>query len=119
MKRERDKSPLFLALGLLAVAVGKDIRPMLDEILDVLSSYLPKDLPQKYVLSCQCVCLKSFSSSFDTTAVLDCRKQKTLVVEPSVFTCISLLSRAVGNDMHLKARELINSMFYVPLRYCS
>lgn len=47
LKRERDKSSLFVALGLVSVAVGKEIRPFLDEILDVIFTALPKDMPSK------------------------------------------------------------------------
>ena len=61
LRRERDKSSLFIALGLVCVAVGKDIRPHLDEILEVVSSSLPRDLPQKWVLYMICDrCLKHF-----------------------------------------------------------
>ena len=60
LRRERDKSSLFIALGLVCVAVGKDIRPHLDEILEVVSSSLPRDLPQKWVLYICDRCFKHF-----------------------------------------------------------
>ena len=45
-----------------------------------------------------------------------CRKQKNITVEPSVFTCVSLLARAMGNDIHMNIRDLIGPMLHVPLR---
>ena len=47
LKRERDKSALFLSLGMVCVSVGKETKPYLDEIQEVISSALPKDLSQK------------------------------------------------------------------------
>ena len=47
LKRERDKGSLFIALGLVCVAVGKSISPYLADILEVVSTCLPRDLPQK------------------------------------------------------------------------
>lgn len=45
------------------------------------------------------------------------RKQKAVVVEPAVFTCISFLTRAMGNEVQLKIKELTGAMFHVPLRF--
>lgn len=44
------------------------------------------------------------------------RKQKNIVVDPTVFTCISMLARAVGPAMIKDVRDLLDSMFATGLR---
>lgn len=48
--------------------------------------------------------------------LINLRKQKNMVVDPSVFTCISMLARAVGPAMIKDVRDLLDSMFATGLR---
>lgn len=91
IRREREKSQPFQSLGLLAVASKKDIRPHLKDILEVIRTALPvKDLSQK-------------------------KPKAGISVDPSVFSCISMLARAAGNDVSQEVRELLDSMLAVGL----
>lgn len=86
LKTTRDKTSTFQAIGLLAISVQDNIVRYLPGILEVIRASLPpKDLPAK--------------------------KQKNMVVDPSVFTCISMLARAVGPAMIKDVRDLLDSMF--------
>ena len=38
------------------------------------------------------------------------RKQKSFVVDPAVFTCISMLAKAIGPGMKKDVQELLDSM---------
>lgn len=49
-------------------------------------------------------------------SLINHRKQKNMVVDPSVFTCISMLARAVGPAMIKDVRDLLDSMFATGLR---
>ena len=50
LKRDRERSAAFQAIGLLAVSVQQDINPHLPRIMEVIRASLPsKDMPQKYV----------------------------------------------------------------------
>lgn len=49
-------------------------------------------------------------------SLINYRKQKNMVVDPSVFTCISMLARAVGPAMIKDVRDLLDSMFATGLR---
>jgi len=44
------------------------------------------------------------------------RRQKNLVVEPAIFTCISMLARAVGTLIMADIRDLLEPMLAVGLR---
>lgn len=44
------------------------------------------------------------------------RKTRSWVVDPSVFTCISMLARAMGPEMTANVKELLESMFATGLR---
>jgi hypothetical protein len=91
LKKERERSAAFQAIGLLSVAVQRDISKHLKRIMEVIKQALPaKDVPQK--------------------------KQKNLLVESSVFTCISMLAKAVGPDIEDDIRELLEPMLAVGLR---
>ncbi|XP_062572359.1 serine/threonine-protein kinase mTOR-like [Saccostrea cucullata] len=86
LKTTRDKTSTFQAIGLLAISVQDNIVRYLPGILDVIRTSLPpKDLPAK--------------------------KQKNVTVDPAVFTCISMLARAVGPAMIKDVRDLLDSMF--------
>jgi len=45
-----------------------------------------------------------------------CRKQKSLVVDPTVFTCISMLAKAMGPNIVQDIRDLLDAMMAVGLR---
>ena len=45
------------------------------------------------------------------------RKQKSLVVDPTVFTCVSMIAKAVGPSIAKEVRELIDQMLACGLRY--
>ena len=47
------------------------------------------------------------------------RKMQGWVVDPSVFTCISMLARAMGPEMTANVKELLESMFATGLRLVS
>ncbi len=47
------------------------------------------------------------------------RKQKSFVVEPSVFTCVSMLAKAVGPAIMRDIKDILEPMLAVGLRYCS
>lgn len=49
VRRERERYTGFQAVGLLAVAVGSDVRPHLKKIMNIIKQCLPsKDTPVKY-----------------------------------------------------------------------
>jgi FKBP12-rapamycin complex-associated protein len=90
LKRDRERSAAFQAIGLLAVSVQQDIKPHLPRIMEVIRSSLPnRDLPQK--------------------------KQKNFTVDPHVFTCISMLAKAVGPIIARDVRDLLEPMLAVGL----
>lgn len=45
-----------------------------------------------------------------------CRRQKTMQVDATVFTCISMLSRAMGPNIQPDIKELLEPMLAVGLR---
>lgn len=47
---------------------------------------------------------------------LSFRRQKTMQVDATVFTCISMLSRALGPSIHQDIKELLEPMLAVGLR---
>ncbi|ELU01654.1 hypothetical protein CAPTEDRAFT_155489 [Capitella teleta] len=90
LKRDRERSSAFQAIGLLSISVQQDIKPHLPRIMEVIRSSLPnRDMPSK--------------------------KQKSLTVEPHVFTCISMLAKAVGPIITRDVRELLEPMLAVGL----
>ena len=44
------------------------------------------------------------------------RKHKSLVVDPAVFTCISMLAKAVGPMVAKEIKELLDQMLACGLR---
>ncbi|XP_041377661.1 serine/threonine-protein kinase mTOR-like isoform X2 [Gigantopelta aegis] len=85
LKRDRDRTQAFLAIGLLAVSVQGEIFRLLPRIMEVIRSSLPaKDISAK--------------------------KHRSFVVDSAVFTCISMLAKAVGPEMTHDIRELLDSM---------
>ncbi|XP_064598762.1 serine/threonine-protein kinase mTOR-like [Liolophura sinensis] len=90
LKNSKEKTQAFQAVGLLAVSVQEEISSFLPRIMEVIKTSLPpKDLPLK--------------------------KHKHFVVDPAVFTCISMLARAVGLSMSRDIKELLEPMMAVGL----
>ncbi|XP_069105224.1 uncharacterized protein [Argopecten irradians] len=85
LKNSKERTAAFQALGLLSISVEEDVSKHLGKIMEVLKNSLPsKDLPAK--------------------------KHKSFVVDPAVFTCISMLARAVGPRMTKDVRDMLDSM---------
>lgn len=90
LRRDKERPAAFQAVGLLAVAVKDNIFSYCTRIMEVVRSALPaKDLPQK--------------------------KQKAISVEPSVFTCISMLGRALETSIARDMRDILDSMLFTGL----
>ncbi|XP_050412148.1 serine/threonine-protein kinase mTOR [Patella vulgata] len=85
LKREKDRTHAFQAIGLLGIAVQEEIFRLLPRIMEVIRTSLPpKDLSAK--------------------------KHRNFTVDPAVFTCISMLAKAVGPNMTRDVRDLLDSM---------
>uniref|UniRef100_A0A8C7XXK9 Mechanistic target of rapamycin kinase n=1 Tax=Oryzias sinensis TaxID=183150 RepID=A0A8C7XXK9_9TELE len=90
LKKEKERTAAFQALGLLVVAVRTEIQPYLSKILEIIKAALPpKDFAHK--------------------------RQKTIQVDATVFTCISMLSRAMGPSIQPDIKELLEPMLAVGL----
>uniref|UniRef100_A0AAQ4QZI1 Serine/threonine-protein kinase TOR n=1 Tax=Gasterosteus aculeatus aculeatus TaxID=481459 RepID=A0AAQ4QZI1_GASAC len=90
LKKEKERTAAFQALGLLVVAVRTEIQPYLTKILEIIKAALPpKDFAHK--------------------------RQKTMQVDATVFTCISMLSRAMGPSIQPDIKELLEPMLTVGL----
>ncbi|CAM4714382.1 unnamed protein product [Leuciscus chuanchicus] len=90
LKKEKERTAAFQALGLLVVAVRAEIQPFLTKILEIIKAALPpKDFAHK--------------------------RQKTMQVDATVFTCISMLSRAMGPSIQQDVKELLEPMLAVGL----
>ncbi|RXN12610.1 serine threonine- kinase mTOR [Labeo rohita] len=90
LKKEKERTAAFQALGLLVVAVRAEIQPYLSKILEIIKAALPpKDFAHK--------------------------RQKTMQVDATVFTCISMLSRAMGPSIQQDVKELLEPMLAVGL----
>ncbi|RWS10462.1 hypothetical protein B4U79_12736 [Dinothrombium tinctorium] len=84
LKRERERSQAFIAVGLLAMAVKDEINPYLPRIMEVIKASLPaRDLSSK---------------------------KKGGITEPAVFTCISLVAKASGLTIKNDIKELLDLM---------
>ncbi|XP_038044243.1 serine/threonine-protein kinase mTOR-like [Patiria miniata] len=90
LRKERERSSAFQAVGLLSVAVKHEIMPHLQNILVIVKASLPH---------------KDYHS----------KKHKTSPVDPSVFTCISMLARAVGNNIYGDVKDILEPMLAVGL----
>ncbi|XP_013416422.1 serine/threonine-protein kinase mTOR-like [Lingula anatina] len=89
LKNQRERSAAFQAIGLIAVSVKSEIKRHLPKLMDVIRQSLPaKDLTQK--------------------------KQRNNV-DPAVFTCVSMLARAVGPALAKDIKELLEPMLAVGL----
>ncbi|XP_075220340.1 serine/threonine-protein kinase Tor [Lycorma delicatula] len=82
--REKDRAAAFTAVGLIAVAVEHHIKPYLPKIMDVVKQSLPsKETPSK---------------------------KRVAGLEPSVFTCITLLGHAVKLTIKSDVKDLLEPM---------
>ncbi|XP_066992513.2 serine/threonine-protein kinase mTOR isoform X2 [Anabrus simplex] len=82
--REKDRSTAFTTIGLIAVAVGDDIKPYVHRIMEVVRASLP---PR------------------DTLS-----KKRGATLEPAVFVCITLLGHAVKQIIQSDVKELLEPM---------
>lgn len=91
LKKDRDRSSGFYAIGLLALSVRKNINEYIPKILEHVKSCLPnKDMPAK--------------------------KQRNFVLEPAVFSCVSMLAEADPDSIssHIE-QQLLQPMLAVGL----
>ena len=87
--RERDRYNALVAIGLLAVAAGREITRFLPSILATLKQCLPqKDSPSK---------------------------RRSAALDPAIFACISFLARAVKSVIKKDVQEMLEPMMAVGL----
>jgi FKBP12-rapamycin complex-associated protein len=91
LKKERDKPNAFRAIGLTAIAIRADILQHLHPVLSVIQMTLP--------------------AIKDATL----RKSKTGPPDLSVFNCISMLARALGDSLTNEMKSLLDLMLAVGL----
>ncbi|XP_065842793.1 serine/threonine-protein kinase mTOR-like [Oscarella lobularis] len=91
LRKDRDKSNAFRAVGLMAIAVSDDIINHMDPILNVIKSTL--------------------SGTKDSSL----RKSKPVTVDQSVFGCISMLARALEDKLVDEMKALLDPMLAVGL----
>ncbi|KAH7985997.1 hypothetical protein HPB52_025269 [Rhipicephalus sanguineus] len=84
LRRERERSWAFLSIGLLAVAVGEHLLPYLPKVMEVIRVSLPSNSTPS--------------------------KKKGPVLDPAVFTCISLLARATKSSIASDLKDLLDPM---------
>ncbi|XP_075459599.1 serine/threonine-protein kinase mTOR isoform X2 [Ascaphus truei] len=90
VRKEKERTVAFQALGLISVAVRSEIRTYLPKILEHIKLALP---------------LKDFAH----------KRQKSMQVDATVFTCISMLARAMGPCIQQDIKELLEPMLAVGL----
>uniref|UniRef100_A0A5F8HCW1 Serine/threonine-protein kinase mTOR n=1 Tax=Monodelphis domestica TaxID=13616 RepID=A0A5F8HCW1_MONDO len=90
VKKEKERTAAFQALGLLSVAVRSEFKVYLPRVLEIIRAALPpKDFAPK--------------------------RQKAIQVDATVFTCISMLARAMGPGIQQDIKELLEPMLAVGL----
>uniref|UniRef100_A0A6I8SE13 Serine/threonine-protein kinase TOR n=1 Tax=Xenopus tropicalis TaxID=8364 RepID=A0A6I8SE13_XENTR len=90
VRKEKERTVAFQALGLISVAVRSEIRLYLPKILEHVKAALPpKDFAHK--------------------------RQKSIQVDATVFTCISMLARSMGPSIQQDIKELLEPMLSVGL----
>ncbi|XP_014737189.1 PREDICTED: serine/threonine-protein kinase mTOR isoform X3 [Sturnus vulgaris] len=90
VKKEKERTAAFQALGLLSVAVRSEFQAYLPKVLEIIKAALPpKDFAHK--------------------------RQKSVQVDATVFTCISMLARAMGPSIQQDIKELLEPMLAVGL----
>uniref|UniRef100_A0A8C5WSQ4 Serine/threonine-protein kinase TOR n=1 Tax=Laticauda laticaudata TaxID=8630 RepID=A0A8C5WSQ4_LATLA len=90
VKKEKERTAAFQALGLLSVAVRSEFQVYLPKVLEIIKGALP---------------LKDFTH----------KRQKTVQVDATVFTCISMVARAMGPSIQQDIKELLEPMLAVGL----
>ncbi|KAL7976198.1 hypothetical protein Chor_008295 [Crotalus horridus] len=90
VKKEKERTAAFQALGLLSVAVRSEFQVYLPKVLEIIKGALP---------------LKDFTH----------KRQKSMQVDATVFTCISMLARAMGPSIQQDIKELLEPMLAVGL----
>eukprot|EP00117_Sycon_ciliatum_P022702 scpid3014/ scgid19501/ Serine/threonine-protein kinase mTOR; FK506-binding protein 12-rapamycin complex-associated protein 1; FKBP12-rapamycin complex-associated protein; Mammalian target of rapamycin; Mechanistic target of rapamycin; Rapamycin and FKBP12 target 1; Rapamycin target protein 1 len=98
LKKERDKAQAFRAIGMMAYAVGTKINTYLDPIVQAIKQSLP-------------------TKESGTAA-----SRRARPTDPAVFSCISLLSRAIGDalyaDMKVSLENMLAGSLTPPLTAC-
>ncbi|PFX15507.1 Serine/threonine-protein kinase mTOR, partial [Stylophora pistillata] len=90
LKRERERSSAFKAIGLIAIAVRQDIEKHRGPVFEQVKVLLPmKDLGHK--------------------------RQKAVTVDPMVFACVAMMSRAIGPKISKEVKDLLEPMLSVGL----
>ncbi|XP_015759867.1 PREDICTED: serine/threonine-protein kinase mTOR-like [Acropora digitifera] len=90
LKRERERSSAFKATGLIALAVGHDIERHRTPVFEQVKGLFPmKDLGH--------------------------RRQKAVTVDPMVFACVAMMSRAIGPKISKEVKDLLEPMLSVGL----
>merc|ERR1719228_2677072 len=87
--RERDRYNALVAIGLLAVAAGREITRFLPSILSTLKQCLPQ---------------RDGST-----------KKRSSALDPAIFACISFLARAVKSVIKAEVQEMLEPMMAVGL----
>ncbi|XP_063386567.1 serine/threonine-protein kinase mTOR [Cydia fagiglandana] len=82
--RERDRNMAFTTIGLVAAAIGSEIKAYIPRIMDVIKQALP---------------------------VRDSQSKRRMYIDPSIFACIALLGSAVKDLVVNDIRELLDAMF--------
>nr|CAB3264065.1 serine/threonine-protein kinase mTOR-like [Phallusia mammillata] len=91
LKKERDRSASFHAIGLMAVATGTAINQFISKIFEFVKHHLPPKDP-------------------------NAKRQRNFTVEPAVFGCVAMLARSGSADtISFIHDELLQSMFNVGL----
>ena len=91
-KNKPEKYNIFLAIGLLAVAVGEDIEPHLRNVL----THIKLSLPAR-----------------DATPAAN--KKRSAALDPAVFACVSMLACAVRHKIKRDVADMLDSMLSVGL----
>ncbi len=93
--QEKHKYNVFLAIGLLSVAVGEEIESHLKNVL----THIKLNLPSQDAAS-------SSASS---------HKKRATALDPAIFACISMLARAVRHRIKNEIADMLDSMLSVGL----
>ncbi|KAG8142390.1 hypothetical protein E2320_006314 [Naja naja] len=146
VKKEKERTAAFQALGLLSVAVRSEFQVYLPKVLEIIKGALPlKDFTHKAhtrplgleahevtvtatfstPVTCKLLvrwgdmvklplCMKDLSCLKKIPASLG---DRNLQVDATVFTCISMLARAMGPSIQQDIKELLEPMLAVGLRH--
>lgn len=92
LKEKNRKQEVFLAIGLLAVAVGEDIESHLKNVL----AHIKLNLPSR-----------------DATPAAN--KKRSTALDPAIFACVSMLACAVRHKIKNEVADMLDSMLSVGL----